>query len=124
MPKMAAYESVVLSTYCASPGQLSISGRNFERAHIEEIANAQQRQDSHVQFAQQSLLRRLVNRLVVGIPLHGLQIHLVNWTVRDRGHNRLDVLFYMFDMTISFAQILCGRGREMGSFVRFSGHNV
>lgn len=50
MPKMAAYERVVLSTYLSKPR--SVNGRNeilhVEKAHIEEITDAQQRQNSHV----------------------------------------------------------------------------
>lgn len=87
MPKIAAYERVVLSTYCAiAHGQQScvlLKKMGKKETHVEEIADSEKREDSNIQLSLQSFLFFLVNRLVYRISRQSFHVEcriaLVNY---------------------------------------------
>jgi len=81
MPKMAAYDSVVLSTYYeGSVSSASVRGSGGEHrrsTHVEEIANAQEGKNAEIQLAPQCPLRVHVDSVVCWVRLERRGIQLM-----------------------------------------------
>lgn len=116
MPKMAAYERVVLSTYCLE-GQPHANGATAEKdrerayTYVEEVADSEEWQDAPVKFPNQFPLGFTIDVVVVRISRNCFEVELRVLLVNLIRHDGFDILFLV--LSAAHALDIGRRGHDL-----------